>query len=73
MDTDFCVAALDEALQRYGTPTIFNTDCQWEYKSVPVSGIEKCTTLVKKNYSSGVDEMVESPPFWMSCLAKACP
>ncbi len=26
MDTDFCVAALDEALARYGWPEIFNTD-----------------------------------------------
>ncbi len=26
MDADFCVAALDEALARYGKPEIFNTD-----------------------------------------------
>ena len=26
MDTDFCVEALEEALQRYGSPDIFNTD-----------------------------------------------
>jgi len=26
LDTEFCVAALEEALQRYGTPEIFNTD-----------------------------------------------
>ena len=26
MDTDFCVAALEEALNRYGVPEIFNTD-----------------------------------------------
>jgi len=26
MDADFCVAALDEALNRYGVPEIFNTD-----------------------------------------------
>jgi putative transposase len=26
MDTSFCLAALDEALVRYGRPTIFNTD-----------------------------------------------
>jgi putative transposase len=26
MSTDFCVAALEEALQRFGTPEIFNTD-----------------------------------------------
>ena len=26
MDSDFCVEALQEALNRYGTPEIFNTD-----------------------------------------------
>ncbi len=26
LDADFCVAALEEALERYGTPEIFNTD-----------------------------------------------
>lgn len=26
MDTAFCLAALDEAIERYGTPKIFNTD-----------------------------------------------
>jgi putative transposase len=26
MDTDFCVSALEEALSKYGTPDIFNTD-----------------------------------------------
>ena len=26
METDFCVAALEEALEKYGTPDIFNTD-----------------------------------------------
>ncbi len=26
LDTDFCVAALEEALAKYGKPSIFNTD-----------------------------------------------
>ena len=26
MDTDFCIEALEEAINRYGTPEIFNTD-----------------------------------------------
>jgi len=26
MDADFCVAALEDALERYGRPEIFNTD-----------------------------------------------
>ena len=28
MDASFCVAALEEALARYGKPEIFNTDSQ---------------------------------------------
>jgi putative transposase len=26
MDTDFCIEALNEAIDRYGAPEIFNTD-----------------------------------------------
>jgi len=26
MDTDFCVSALEDAINRYGVPKIFNTD-----------------------------------------------
>ena len=26
MDTDFCIEAFEEAIRRYGTPDIFNTD-----------------------------------------------
>jgi putative transposase len=26
MDTDFCVAALEEAINQWGIPAIFNTD-----------------------------------------------
>ena len=29
MDSEFCVEALEEALQRYGTPEIFNTDSEY--------------------------------------------
>ena len=28
MDADFCIEALDDAMARFGTPTIFNTDSQ---------------------------------------------
>ncbi|GLI36977.1 IS3 family transposase [Geobacter hydrogenophilus] len=45
--------------------------CQWERKSVPVTGIEKCTTPWERTSQSGEAEIVESPPFWESCLAKA--
>jgi transposase InsO family protein len=35
MDTEFCVAALEEAIARYGRPDIFNTDqgSQTRFKS----------------------------------------
>jgi len=33
-DADFCVAALEEALQRYGKPLIFNTDQGSQFTSV---------------------------------------
>jgi putative transposase len=26
MEADFCIAALEEAIERFGTPEIFNTD-----------------------------------------------
>jgi putative transposase len=29
MDVGFCLAALEEALARFGKPEIFNTDSQW--------------------------------------------
>lgn len=33
MDTAFCLAALDEAIEQYGTPNIFNTDQGSQYTS----------------------------------------
>jgi putative transposase len=35
LDTSFCVEALDEALQRYGAPEIFNTDQGTQFTSAP--------------------------------------
>lgn len=34
MDTEFCIAALEEAIERYGTPEIFNTDQGSQFTSV---------------------------------------
>ena len=34
MDTEFCLEALTEALQRYGTPEIFNTDQGSQFTSI---------------------------------------
>src|SRR5438093_7092234 len=39
MDADFCVAALEEAIARYGRPQIFNTD---QGRSSPASPSPMC-------------------------------
>lgn len=38
MDTSFCIEALDEAIRRYGTPGIFNTDQGSQYTSEAFTG-----------------------------------
>ena len=39
MDADFCVEALQEALRRYGTPDIFNTDQGSQFTSTAFTGL----------------------------------
>jgi len=39
MDTGFCVEALQEALDRYGTPNIFNTDQGAQFTSTAFTGV----------------------------------
>ena len=39
MDTDFCVAALEEALGKYGKPNIFNTDQGSQFTSDAFTGM----------------------------------
>ncbi len=39
LDADFCVAALEEALARYGTPEIFNTDQGAQFTSEAFTGV----------------------------------
>jgi len=41
MDTDFCVDALEEALQRHGTPEIFNTDQGVQFTSEAFTSVLK--------------------------------
>lgn len=41
MDADFCVDALEEALQRHGTPEIFNTDQGSQFTSDAFTGVLK--------------------------------
>ncbi len=40
-DADFCVAALEEALQRYGKPEIFNTDQGSQFTSYAFTSVLK--------------------------------
>ena len=41
LDTDFCSEALEEALQRFGTPDIFNTDQGAQFTSEAFTGLLK--------------------------------
>ena len=43
MDTDFCIEALEEAINRYGTPEIFNTDQGSQFTS------DAFTDVLKQN------------------------
>ena len=44
MDTRFCVEALEEAIEQYGCPEIFNTDQGSQFTS------EDFTSVLKKNH-----------------------
>jgi putative transposase len=41
LETDFCVAALEDALRQYGTPDIFNTDQGTQFTSLEFTGLLK--------------------------------
>ena len=45
MDSDFCVGALEEALSRYGSPEIFNTDQGAQFISEAFTGMLKATNV----------------------------
>lgn len=45
MDSDFCVDALEQALERHGTPEIFNTDQGAQYTSEAFTGILKANDI----------------------------
>jgi len=42
MDAEFCIAALEEALARYGPPEIFNTDPGSQFTSPLCGRAEGC-------------------------------
>jgi putative transposase len=39
LDVEFCLAAVEEALARFGTPEIFNTDQGSQFTSPPFTGL----------------------------------
>ncbi len=41
MDTDFCIAALEEAIEKHGTPEIFNTDQGSQFTSMSFTEVLK--------------------------------
>ena len=45
MDTTFCIDALKEALSKYGTPEIFNTDQGSQFTSNAFTGILKSNDI----------------------------
>ena len=47
MDSGFCVDYLEEALQNYGTPEIFNTDQGSQFTSKAFTGVllKKCIAI----------------------------
>lgn len=56
MDSDFCVEALEEALARYGSPEIFNTDQGAQFTS------EAFTDILKE---AGVDISMDGKGRWV--------
>ena len=45
LDTDFCIAALEEALQRFGLPEIFNTDQGSQFTSEAFTDVLKAHSI----------------------------
>jgi len=45
MDTSFCIAALEDALDQYGAPEIFNTDQGSQYTSVDFTNVLKANNI----------------------------
>jgi len=56
LDTDFCIDALEEALQRFGTPEIFNTDQGSQFTSTAF------TDVLKNN---GIDISTDGKSRWV--------
>ena len=53
METDFCIEAVEEAIHRYGTPDIFNTDQGSQFTNEAFTGL-----LKRKNIRISMDGKV---------------
>ena len=56
LDTDFCIEALEEALQRFGAPEISNTDQRSQFTSEAFTGVLK---------SHGIDISMDGKGRWV--------
>jgi putative transposase len=56
LDADFCVAALEEAIERYGCPAIFNTDQGSQFTS---------TAWIKELKTNGIGISMDGKGRWM--------
>ena len=67
MDTTFCIDALKEALSKYGTPEIFNTDQGSQFTSTEFTGILKLNDILISMDGKGrwVDNVIIER-FWRS-------
>src|SRR6267378_1930809 len=64
MDAGFCIAALDEALARHGTPKIFNTDQGAQFTSAAFTGRLEAAGIAISMDGRGriMDEFLQSSP-----------
>jgi putative transposase len=58
LDAEFCVAALEEALARYGRPEIFNTDQGSQFTSLAFTDVLR---------AAGVRISMDGRGRWMDC------
>ena len=65
MDAGFCVAALEEALARYGRPEIFNTDQGSQFTSQALTSVlrEAEVRISMDGRGRWMDNVLASPPF----------
>ena len=64
MDTDFCVSALEEAIEKHGTPEIFNTDQDSQFTSQSFTNVLKQNNIrISMDGRGSVINSVSTPNF----------